>query len=65
MSNPYYDAIAKMEKAGVDPNYIQGWAGAYYHNPLREEQRLNDAYTAGYEKGQAHDATGFEAWVKK
>jgi hypothetical protein len=65
MSNPYYEAIDKMEKAGVDGEYIQGWASAYYQNPMREEQRLNDAYKAGYEKGKAKDASGFEAWKKK
>lgn len=63
--NPYYDAITKMEKAGVDPEYISGWASAYYLNPKREEQRLNDAYNAGYEKGMEKDASGFESWVKK
>jgi len=63
--NPYYDAITKMEKAGVDPEYISGWASAYYLNPKREEQRVNDAYNAGYEKGMEKDASGFESWVKK
>jgi hypothetical protein len=63
--NPYYDAITKMEKAGVDPEYISGWASAYYLNPKREEQRVNDAYNAGYEKGVEKDASGFESWVKK
>jgi len=63
--NPYYDAITKMEKAGVDPEYISGWASAYYLNPKREEQRVNDAYHAGYEKGLEKDASGFESWVKK
>lgn len=65
MNNPYYEAIDKMEKAGVDAEYISGWASAYYLNPMREEQRQNDAYTAGYEKGKAKDASGFEAWKKK
>lgn len=65
MSNPYYEAIDKMEKAGVDADYILGWASAYYQNPPREEQRLNDAYNAGYEKGKAKDGSGFEAWKKK
>lgn len=63
--NPYYDAITKMEQAGVDPEYISGWASAYYLNPKREEQRVNDAYNAGYEKGMEKDASGFEGWVKK
>lgn len=61
----YYDAITKMEKAGVNPEYINGWASGYTMNPKREEQRVNEAYDAGYEKGVAKDATGFESWVKK
>lgn len=65
MSNPYYNTITAMEKAGVDPEYINGWASGYSLNPKREEQRLTPAYEAGYEKGQAKDATGFESWVKK
>jgi hypothetical protein len=63
--NPYYEAIDKMEKAGVDPEYISGWASGYTLNPKREEQRSNAAYEAGYEKGLAKDATGFESWVQK
>ncbi len=65
MSNPYYEAIDKMEKAGVNKDYILGWASAYTQNPPREEQRANDAFNAGYEKGKAKDASGFESWVKK
>lgn len=61
----YYDAITKMEKAGVNPEYINGWASGYTMNPKREEQRTNEAYEAGYDKGVAKDATGFESWVKK
>lgn len=65
MSNTYYDAITAMEKAGVDPEYINGWASGYMLNPKREEQRATPAYEAGYEKGLAKDPKGFESWVKK
>ena len=33
MSNVYYETIDKMEKSGVDKEYINGWAGGFLHNP--------------------------------
>ena len=65
MSDTYYETIDKMEKAGVDPEYINGWASGFLHNPKREEQRTNDAYDAGYAHGLEQDAGGFQAWVRK
>lgn len=65
MSNQYYETIDKMEKSGVDREYIVGWASGYLHNPKREEQRLNEAYEAGYNDGAAKKTDGFKAWVKK
>jgi len=65
VSNTYYETIDKMEKAGVDPEYINGWASGFLHNPKREEQRTNDAYDAGYAHGLEQDAGGFQAWVRK
>ena len=47
----YYETIDMLEKAGVDKEYIQGWIGGFLGNPLREEQRVTDAYNAGYEDG--------------
>jgi hypothetical protein len=65
MSTPYYEAVDRMQKQGVDPEYINGWAGGFLHNPKREEQRLNEAYEAGYEHGLQKNAAGFEAWIRK
>lgn len=59
----YYDAIDAMEKAGVNPEYIQGWQCAYFHNPKREEQRLNEAYEAGYADGEEKNADNFSSWT--
>ena len=39
MGNAYYETIDKMENEGVDPEYINGWAGGWLHNPKREEQQ--------------------------
>ncbi len=65
MNQEYYDAVTKMEEMGVDPEYIQGWEGGYVHNPKREEQRLTEAYEAGFEDGQARTTENFGNWVKK
>ena len=65
MSSPYYEAIDRMEKSGVDPEYINGWACGYLHNPKREEQRLSEAYEAGYAHGLKRDTSGFQSWIRK
>lgn len=65
MGTPYYEAIDRMQKHGVDPEYINGWAGGFLHNPKREEQRLNEAYEAGYEHGLEGNSDDFEAWIRK
>ena len=64
MNTEYYDAVTKMEEMGVDAEYIQGWQGGYVHNPEREEQRVNEAYSAGYEDGKEHNTGNFGNWTK-
>ncbi|HXZ49062.1 MAG TPA: hypothetical protein VEG27_08575 [Usitatibacter sp.] len=61
----YYEGIDRMGKAGVDPDYINGWASGFLHNPKREEQRCTEAYEAGYAHGLEKNAAGFQAWVRK
>jgi hypothetical protein len=65
MGSAYYEAIDRMEKKHVDPEYINGWASGFLHNPKREEQRANDAYEAGYAHGLEKKADGFEPWIRK
>ena len=65
MNPTYYKTITQMEKAGVDPEYIQGWEGGYLHNPKREEQRLTEAYNAGYEDGYGGKTGNYTSWVRK
>jgi hypothetical protein len=60
----YHDAVDAMEKAGVDPEYIQGWQGGFLVNPKREEQRVTEAYEAGYGDGSEKNADNFKNWVK-
>ena len=65
MNNEYYESINKMEKAKVERDYIVGWACGYLQNPAREEQRVNEAYDAGYEDGSNKNADNFNGWVGK
>ncbi len=65
MNQTYYDMVTKMEAAGVDPEYIQGWQGGFLINPKREEQRLTEAYEAGYEDGAAKNMDNYKNWIKK
>ena len=65
MNNEYYAAIDKMEKANVSREYIVGWASGFLQNPKLEEQRINDAYEAGYTDGESQNADNFKEWVGK
>ena len=65
MNTAYYEAIDRMSKAGVDSEYINGWASGFLHNPKREEQRASEAYEAGYADGMAQKAAGYESWIRK
>jgi hypothetical protein len=64
-SNPYYEAVDNMEKMGVEDEYIQGWEAGYLGMPQREEQRLTEAYEAGYADGKSKNTGNFASWVKK
>ena len=57
MTNLYYETVDKLEKMGVQREYIQGWVGGYLGNPKREEQRVTDAYEAGYDDGENREVT--------
>ncbi|MHB1950834.1 MAG: Alvin_2107 family globule sulfur oxidation protein [Acidiferrobacteraceae bacterium] len=65
MDSLYYQTIDTMEKKRVNPEYINGWACGFLHNPKREEQRLNEAYEAGYSDGWDHKTDGFAQWAVK
>ena len=62
MNQKYYDAVVAMEAAKVDPEYIQGWQCGYLINPMREEQRITDAYEAGYEAGKEKDVEAYKSY---
>jgi hypothetical protein len=65
MDKVYYETIDRMEKQKVDPDYINGWASGFLHNPKREEQRVSEAYEAGYAAGREKKAAGYDAWIRK
>lgn len=65
MSQSYYDIITEMEKKGVDPDYVQGWQGGYLHNPTREEQRMSEAYSTGFEDGKKRTTDSMSAFIKQ
>ena len=62
MNSIYYETIDKLEKMGVNQDYVRGWAGGFLGNPQREEQRLTDAYSAGYEDGQNNTTDSAADW---
>ncbi len=64
MNEEYRETTIKMEEKGVDTDYIIGWQGGYLGHPEREEQRVTEAYAAGYADGQAKKTDGYEAWIK-
>ena len=51
----YYETIDKLEKMGASRDYILGWAGGFLGNPMLEEQRVTEAYEAGYEDGSKRE----------
>jgi hypothetical protein len=65
MDKLYYETVDRMEKQGVDPEYINGWASGFLHNPKREEQHANEAYEAGYAHGREKNAGAFASWIRK
>lgn len=60
----YNQATTKMEEMGVDTDYILGWQGGFLLHPKREEQRVNEAYEAGFEDGKANNTDNFGNWTK-
>lgn len=65
MDQTYYDTVTKLEREGIDPEYILGWQGGYLRNPAREEQRVSEAYSAGYADGLERTTAHSSAWVKQ
>ena len=63
MNQAYRDATTKMEEMKVNAEYIVGWQGGFLGHPKREEQRVTEAYEAGYEDGESKSAENFSSWI--
>jgi hypothetical protein len=64
MNQAYRDAITQMEEMKVQEEYILGWQGGFLGHPQREEQRLTEAYEAGYADGGDKSTENFSNWVE-
>ncbi len=62
MRNEYYQAIDKLEKDGIAKEYILGWASGFLGNPKVEEQRITEAYAAGYGDGEEKNTDNAASW---
>ena len=65
MNQAYRDAVTKMEELQVDPEYVLGWQGGFLGHPEREEQRVTEAYEAGYADGSEKSTDNFKNWARK
>jgi hypothetical protein len=63
MNQAYRDATTQMETLKVQNEYILGWQGGFLGHPKREEQRLTDAYNAGYDDGTSKSVDNIKDWV--
>jgi len=59
----YFETLKTMQDGGASTDYWNGWASGALGNPAREEQRVSDAYTAGYADGTSNNTTGWKSWV--
>lgn len=59
----YHSTLKTMQEAGASAEYCHGWASGALENTPLEEQRVTEAYTAGYEDGKAGVTDGFQKWI--
>ena len=64
MNEEYFNTITKLEEMGISEEYIIGWQEGYQGSPKIEEQRLTDAYEAGYTDGEKHSTDSAENFKK-
>lgn len=63
MDQTYYDAVTKMEQMGVNEDYVMGWQSGYLQLPQREEQRVTEAYEAGFADGEEKNLDNLADWT--
>ncbi len=59
----YHATLKTMQEAGACAQYCHGWASGCLANTPLEEQRVTEAYTAGYEDGQSGVTDGYTKWI--
>ena len=64
MNEEYFYTVAKLEKMSVSDDYIIGWQEGYQGSPKVEEQRITDAYEAGYTDGEKRTTDSAENFKK-
>ena len=65
MDQAYRNTSSQMEKLGVNLDHIIRWQGGYLGHPKREEQRVSEAYDAGYNDGRERKTDGYTNWVQQ
>ncbi len=64
MNQEYFDKVTELEKMNASDQYILGWQEGYQGSPEVEEQRLTDAYEAGYEDGKNNNFDSVDKFKK-
>ena len=64
MNQAYRDAVTQMEEMKLQQEYILGWQGGFLGHPEREEQRLTEAYQAGFADGGEKSTEKFADWIE-
>ena len=62
MTNQYYETISQLQQQNTNREYVTGWVTGFLGNPKLEEQRITDAWEAGYEDGQAKNTENASKW---
>ena len=64
MNQEYFDKVTELEKMNASDQYILGWQEGYQGSPKMEEQRVTDAYDAGYTDGEKRTTATAENFKK-
>ena len=60
MNKEYFDKVTELENMKANEQYGLGWQEGYQDAPEVEEQRMTDAYQAGYEDGKNNNFDNVE-----
>ena len=60
MNKEYFDKVTELENMKANEQYVLGWQEGYQDAHEVEEQRMTDAYQAGYEDGKNNNFDNVE-----